>query len=96
MKDRSEAQLAAIAHFENDYFPTLAQGIVSRDIVKAMRDDLAIILAAPEIPLAVAVTEPAPPVDSREEAALESAVEFIGIRDSQGPHTAKTGKGRHA
>ena len=91
MNQRSEEQLEAIRHFKDDHFPTLANGIVSKDIVKAMRDDLAIILAAPEIPLAVALTEPAPPVLPSDEAALEAAAEFVGIRDEVTP---KVGKGR--
>lgn len=58
MSERSEEQQAAVRRFETDYLPNLEKGIVSKDITQAMRHDLAIILAPPEIPLAVAVSGP--------------------------------------
>jgi len=107
MNHRSEEQLAAIHRFETDYFPTLEKGIVSKDITQAMRQDWAILLAPPEIPLAVSVTpDKGPhnfqhaaefPIDVEEEAKLEAAVELVGIREpkrSDPPPTPKVGKGR--
>jgi hypothetical protein len=94
MTFRSEEQLAAIAHFEGDYFPTLAQGIISKDIVKAMRHDFAILIAEPKVELAVPVATSAPeiaPVDPFE-ADIEKAVEFVGIRDTEPAPKPKRGK----
>ena len=99
MSHKSDEQLAAIHRFESDYFPTLEHGIVSKDITQAMRHDWAILMAAPEVPLAVSVAELAAefPIDVVEEAKLEAAVEFVGIREpkmSDPPPTPKVGKGR--
>ena len=62
MSHRTEAQKDAIRRFEQDYFPTLEKGIVSKDITIGMRDAWAILMAdaeADEVGLAVAKTEPA-------------------------------------
>ena len=55
---KTEEQLAAIARFELDHFPTLDRGVVSKDIVKEMREDFAVITAEPEVGLAVPVDDP--------------------------------------
>ena len=92
MSHKSEEQLAAIHRFETDYFPTLEHGIVSKDITQAMRHDWAILMAPPEIPLAVSVTDDVPLGNNpAEEAKIEAAMKFVGIRDEPTP---KVGKGR--
>ena len=84
MSDRAEA----IRHFEEDYFPNLTKGVLSADIVKAMKEDWKAIVAEPEVGLAVAVPTPMglppeiPPVSFDE---LEKAVEFVGRRDEPEP-----------
>lgn len=85
MSERAEA----IRHFEEDYFPNLTKGVLSADIVKAMKADFAVILAEPEVGLAVAVPE-IPPVEPF--ADVEKAVEFVGIRDEPVTVPAKRGK----
>jgi hypothetical protein len=109
MSEKSQQQRDAIARFESDYFPTLEKGILSKDITRAMREDWKIILAEPEVGLAVSVAPAAPEIppvnpfvtgeptrDGLDDAALEKAVDFVGVREEQAPSVAKTGKKRGA
>jgi hypothetical protein len=90
MTFRTDEQLEAIRRFKDDHFPTLASGVVSKDIVKVMREDLALIVADPVVPLAVAVETSAPEIPAGDP--LEAAVEFVGIREEEPAPKTKRGK----